>query len=265
MTHSVQKAVIPVAGLGKRLWPATKILPKELLPIGTKPSLYFILEELTQSGLKEAVLITAPEKKSYLEHLPDIFPSLQFHFVEQKEPLGLGHAVGLSEKIVAGESFLVLLPDDIVDHTKTASTQLLEIFQKTKKSVSAAKKIQKKEAPSYGIYDVANAQGKCRRVQGVVEKPHPDEAPSNLAIFGRYLFTSNIFKHLQNTSKGRNGEIQLADAMHTLAKTDQLDALELEGKLFDIGNPEGLARANLYFGIKEHGDSIHQGIISSPR
>lgn len=263
MAKQITKAVIPAAGLGKRLWPATKVLPKELIPIGTKPSIYFILEEVAAAGLQEAILIVAPAKKPHLAHLPETFPNLTFRFVEQPKPLGLGHAVGLAKEAVGQEPFLVLLPDDIVDHTETASGQLIAAFEKTGASVSAAKKIAKKESPLYGIYDIANGEGPCHRVRGVVEKPRPDEAPSDLGVFGRYLFTAEIFGHLQNTPRGQGGEIQLTDAMHTLAQSAQLHALELQGKLFDIGNPEGLARTGLHFAIKEYGNDIYQGLIQA--
>lgn len=258
---AITKAVIPAAGLGTRLRPATFVLPKELLPIVTKPSLHLILEEAQKSGLKEIILILSPEKKEFFDHLNDFFPSLSFELVVQEKALGLGHAVGLAEKTVGQEPFLVILPDDLIDHPKPAGLQLIENFQKTKKSLNAAKKVSKEEISLYGIYDVASSEGRAHLAKRVVEKPSPSEAPSNLAVIGRYLFTPEIFAILRETVPGRNGEIQLADAMNTLAEKEGLYAYEFEGNHFDVGTPIGWLRANAYFGAKEYGKRIYQGII----
>lgn len=257
----VTKAVIPAAGLGTRLQPVTQILPKELLPIVTTPSLHLGLAELVKSGLKEVLLIVSPNKKEYFFHLEEFFPTLKFHFVIQEKPLGLGHAVSLSEKFVGAEPFLLLLPDDLIDHEKPAGLQLMEAFQKTKKSINAAAKVSKEQFSLYGIYDVVSSQGRLHLARGVVEKPSPSEAPSSLAVIGRYLFTPEIFGILKKTLPGRNGEIQLADAMNALAAQEGLYAFEFEGNHFDIGTPAGWIRANLYYGIKEYGKSIYQGLI----
>ncbi|OGQ04288.1 MAG: hypothetical protein A2W61_02890 [Deltaproteobacteria bacterium RIFCSPLOWO2_01_44_7] len=258
---TVTKAVIPAAGLGKRLWPVTKITPKELLPIVTKPSLHLVLEEAQRAKLKEIVLILSPHKKSTMYHLRDFFPEFTLHFVEQKEALGLGHAVGLAEKIIDEEPFLVLLPDVIFDSDVPVATQLIKIFGEIQTSVNATEQVLKEDISSFGVYEIASSKGKLHLAKRVVEKPSPGEAPSRFVVAGRYLFTPEIFQILKQTPPGKNGEIQLADAMHTLAKQGKLYAYEFEGKHFDIGNPIGYIRASLYFGIKEYGKRIYQGII----
>lgn len=258
---NITKAVIPAAGLGTRLKPVTQVLPKELLPVVTQPSLHIVLEEAVQSGLKEIILIISPEKKEFFGHLDEFFPSLRFEWLVQERALGLGHAVGLSEKKVGDEPFVVILPDDLIDHPKPASLQIMEAFQKTKKAINTVIRATKEQLSLYGIYDVASSEGRLHLARGVVEKPSPEKAPSNLAVIGRYLFTPEIFSILRKTLPGRNGEIQLADAMNTLAKQGGLYAYEFEGNHFDIGTPVGWLRANAYFGAKEYGKQIYKGLV----
>ena len=250
----VNKAVIPAAGIAKRFWPVTKIIPKELLPVVTTPSLHLVLKEAQDSGIQEIFLIISSQKIPFFEHLPDFFPQLKFHFVEQKEPLGLGHAVGLAEKGVGSDPFVILLPDVIYETQKTVTRQLVEAHQKTGKSVNAAEKVPMEKVSLYGTYALASSDGRYHLAKGVVEKPKPAEAPSDLVVSGRYLFTPAIFPILEKTPPGRGGEIQLADAMNILAKREELYAYEFEGKHFDIGNPKGYIEANRYFGAKEYAD-----------
>ncbi|MDP2600790.1 MAG: sugar phosphate nucleotidyltransferase [Deltaproteobacteria bacterium] len=250
----VIKAVIPAAGIAKRFWPVTKIIPKELLPVVTTPSLHLVLKEAGESGLEEIVLIVSAQKIPFFEHLPEFFPKLKFHFVEQKEPLGLGHAVGLSKKAIGENPFAVLLPDVIFEGDKTVTSQLIEAYGKTTRSVNAAEKVPMEKVSLYGVHAIASSEGRLHRVKGVVEKPKPEEAPSNLVVSGRYFFTPEIFPILKKTAPGRGGEIQLADAMDTLAKQGGLYAYEFEGKHFDIGNPKGYIEANRYFGAKKYAD-----------
>lgn len=250
------KAVIPAAGLGKRFWPVTKIIPKELLPIVTRPSLHIVLAEAQNSGLQEIILIVAASKRPFFDHLHSFFPEMTFHFVEQAEPLGLGHAVGLAEKAVQSDPFVVLLPDVIIDHEITVTQQLIRNFQIIKKSVNAAERVSKEKISLYGVYDVASSEGKLHKAKGVVEKPAPEKAPSDLGVAGRYLFTPDVFPILKDIKPGHAGEIQLADAMHILAKREELYAYEFEGKHFDIGHPKGFIEATDYFGAKEYGNSL---------
>lgn len=249
------KAVIPAAGLGKRFWPVTKIIPKELLPIVTRPSLHIVLAEAQNSGLQEIILIVAASKRPFFDHLHSFFPEMTFHFVEQAEPLGLGHAVSLAQKQAAEEPFVVLLPDVIMDNKTTVTRQLIDIFQKTGKSVNAAERVPKEKVHLYGIYSIASSSDKLHLAKGVVEKPEVEKAPSDLAVAGRYLFTPDVFPILKDIKPGHAGEIQLADAMNILAKRDALYAYEFEGKHFDIGHPKGFIEATAHFGAQEYGES----------
>lgn len=258
---SVTKAIIPAAGLGTRLKPITDIIPKELLPIGTKPSLYYVLEEAKSAGIKEIILVISDLKHPFFKHLEEAFANFSFHFVDQKKPLGLGHAVNCGEKIVGDHPFLVMLPDILIDNQKSASLQLIEVFRKTGASINAAEREAKEKLSLYGIYDIESSQGRLHKAKAVVEKPRPGEAPSDLAVLGRYLFTPELFSIQKKTPPGHGGEIQLADAMNTLAKEGKMYAYEIEGEHLDVGTPEGYLRANLYYGIKNHGKSICQGLI----
>jgi len=258
---SITKAVIPAAGLGTRMRPVTHLVAKELLPVVTKPSLYLVLEEALASGLNEIILITSEAKKPSFERLSEFFPKLKFQYVIQKEALGLGHAVGLAEKMVAGNPFIIMLPDIIIDHEKPASAQLIEQFQKKGKSINATEHTPRENLHLYGVYDIAKSDGKLHQAKGVVEKPKAEEATSDLTVVGRYLFTPDLFEILKKTPPGRNNEIQLADAMDTMAKQGNLYAYEFEGTHLDIGNPVGMLRANFYFGKKEHGTDIYKGLI----
>lgn len=239
----------------------THVLPKELLPIVTKPSLYLVLEEALQSGLKEIVLVVSPDKKPFFEHLKGVFPKLTFKFVIQEEPKGLGHAILMADQAVGPNPFIILLPDILIDHPKPVCLQLIEVFQKIKKSVNATGHVPKEQVGMYGIYEMESQEGRLHKAKQVVEKPTPKEAPSDMTVTGRYLFTPAIFEILRKTRPGRNEEIQLADAMNTLAGQGELYAYEFEGVHMDIGNPLGLIRANIYFGKKEYGDSIYQGLV----
>lgn len=258
---TVTKAVIPAAGLGTRLRPVTNILPKELLPVVTKPSLYLVLEEVLASGLKEVILVVSPDKEPFFEHLKAVFPKLTFRFTIQEEAKGLGHAILMADRAVGSDPFIILLPDIIIDHPKPVSKQLMEVFVKIKKSVNATEHVSKDQLCLYGVYEMASSEGRLHKAKRVVEKPKPEKTPSDMAVTGRYLFTHDIFEILKKTPPGRNGEIQLADAMNTLAGQGGLYAYEFEGVHMDIGHPVGMIRANIYFGRKEYGDSIYKGLI----
>lgn len=257
---TVTKGIIPAGGLGTRLRPVTEILPKELLPVITKPSIYFVLEEAIASGLREIILIVSEEKKKFLLQLESVFPNLTFHFVVQKEPLGLGHAVGLAQPLVGEDPFAVLLPDILIDAQKPATLQLMEIFKTRNLAVGATQRTLKDKLHLYGVYDIEKSDGKLHKAKGVVEKPPTGEAPSDLMVMGRYLFTPELFAIQKNTPPGHANEIQLADAMDRLAQKGALFALEIDGIHFDLGTPQEYLRTLYYFGKKEYGTDFYQGL-----
>lgn len=258
---SVTQAIIPAAGLGTRLKPATDVMPKEFLPVGTKPSIYYVLEEALISGLRKIILVVSEEKRPFMETLKVAFPDLEFCFVIQKKALGLGHAVGICEEAAGGEPFMVLLPDIFFDASEPVAKQLITAFKNVQCSVTATQKLPRELLPHYGVFDIASAKGNIYKIKGVVEKPKPSEIPSDFTVIGRYLFTPELFAVQKTTPPGRGGEIQLADAMNTLAGQEKLYALAVEGKHFDVGTPQGYFQTNYYFGAKEYGKDIYQGLL----
>src|SRR3989338_6509266 len=215
---SVRKAIIPAAGFGTRLQPLTELIPKELLPIGVKPSIFYVLEEASASGVEEIILVISKEKKPLLEKTADFFPNLRFHFPIQEKPLGLGHAVLVGEPFVKAEPFLVMLPDVLIEAVTPGVQQLIEAFKICGTSFDGCVKTSKEKLHLYGVHDIADSRGRLHRSKGVVEKPSPESAPSNLSVVGRYLFTPAIFAIQKETPRGTGGEWQLADAMNTLAQ-----------------------------------------------
>ena len=277
------KAVIPVAGLGTRLLPATKSIPKELIPIVDKPLIHFILEELVEAGVLEIVLVTH-SSKSALENYFDLnfevestltsrskseeltqlnsmqFEGLKVISVRQPKPMGLGHAVMCAEPIIGQESFAVVLPDVIIDEMACKPkldnlSQMIGNFEATGNSQLMVHPVTDQLVDQFGIVDVGGAElkeGSSIGINAVVEKPHLNEAPSNLSITGRYVFDPILWKELSNTMPGTGGEIQLTDAIHSLlSKSHSIDAYHLVGRTFDCGNKLGLATANYEY-AKRH-------------
>lgn len=257
---TVTQAIIPAAGLGTRLRPVTDFLPKELLPVGTKPSLFFVLEEAQSAGLKKILLVVSGEKKKLFAPLEKAFPNLAFTFMIQKEPKGLGHAVGLGEKWAGENPFMVLLPDILIDAHKPASAQLMAAFKKTGCSVNATEHTPRDLLSQYGVYAIASSEGRIHKAKGVVEKPKEGEAPSDLTVVGRYLFTPELFAIQKKTPPGAKGEIQLADAMNTLAARGKLFACEFDGIHLDVGTPLGYLKTILHYGKKEYGSDVYPGL-----
>ncbi|MBI1910275.1 MAG: UTP--glucose-1-phosphate uridylyltransferase [Deltaproteobacteria bacterium] len=263
----IRKAVIPAAGYGTRFLPATKVVPKELFPIGNKPAIQYIVEEAVQAGVQEIVFITSEGKKliedyfkpsppleaflkekDKLDLLPRIeaLPSLaQFHFVNQPVPKGLGDAVLCAKEIIGNEPFLVLLPDDVIWSRRSCCQQLSDTYQEGREAVIALENVLKDRVSLYGIVKTKPAGKGVHLIQSVIEKPALEEAPSTLAIIGRYLLPPTIFPILEKTRPGQLGEIQLADALHKLAGRGETFGLEFQGKRFDVGEPQGLVEANL--------------------
>ena len=268
----VRKAVIPAAGLGTRLLPVTKAVPKELLPIVNKPSIQYIVEEALLSGIEHIIFVISADKESILDYfdidgnlecfleklgkknllkdIKKISRTIEIISVRQKEPLGLGHAVLTAETAVGDEPFAVLLPDDLVDSQIPCLSQLLGIFDKENSGVIALERVPKNKTTNYGIIEGRKKNGRIWNITALIEKPAPEEAPSALAVIGRYILPPEIFGILKRTKPGSGGEIQLTDALSKLAGMGKLLGVEFSGKRYDIGNPEGLIIANVAYGIK---------------
>lgn len=269
MAQRVRKAVIPAGGLGTRFLPVTKSVPKELLPIGTKPTLQIVIEEAVASGIEEVLLVLSPQKEYLLDFfsrdtgyvrelnargkgtmltgLHSLLEQVKIRTVKQPEPKGLGHAVLCTQDVVGNEPFLIILPDVLIVSKTPCCRQLIDAYNKVGCSVSATEHTPKSMLHLYGIYDVERTEGKVHWARGVVEKPATKDAPSDFSVVGRYLFDPEVFPVLEQLKPGRNEEIQLADAMHELAKKGRMAAVEYEGRQFDTGDPMGFLKANIYY------------------
>ena len=267
----IRKAVIPAAGLGTRFLPVTKAVPKELLPILDKPMLQYVVEEAVEAGIQEIILVVSPGKESIAEYFQpreDLERRLresgalelaakvhqasnlaQVSFVIQAQPLGLGHAVLMAREAVGEEPFVVILPDDIIVHSPGALAQMLEVYDRSDGGVIAVETVGWESVQNYGVVDIEGQEGRVGRIKGVVEKPPRDQAPSNLAIVGRYILPHSVFDCLERTEPGALGEIQLTDGLLLLLQTHQLFSYEFLGRRFDGGRPLGLLRAALEFAL----------------
>lgn len=267
----IRISVIPAAGLGTRFLPFTKSVPKELLPILNKPSIQYILDESKSSGIDELCIITSERKKAlehYLSHDPELekhlsqsnkldtlssinslIDSFKFHYIVQHDPRGLGHAVSLARPIVQNNFFGVLLPDDIIAHETTALSQLIAIAQEYNATVIAVQEVPREKASSYGMIAIKDAiNDHTFSVSHLVEKPKPEDAPSNFAIIGRYVISPRIFEMLEKTKVGTGGEIQLTDALDLLARSGEpVLACKIYGTRFDVGVPQGWVKAIEYY------------------
>ncbi len=268
----IRKAIIPAAGLGTRFLPATKALPKEMLPIVDKPAIQYIVEEAIESGIEEFLIITGRNKQSIEDHFDrsleleaalrrsnketllqlvnDISNMVDIHYIRQKEPKGLGHAIYCARSFIGDEPFAVLLGDDIV-HSKTPCLkQLMDVFCEYKTTVLGCQHVQREDVSKYGIVDGILIEDDVYKVKGLVEKPHVEKAPSNLAILGRYIITPRIFYHLANTQPGAGGEIQLTDALQALVSEEAIYAYNFEGQRYDVGNKLGYLQATVEFALR---------------
>ena len=267
MNRKVKKAVFPVAGFGTRFLPATKAMPKELLPIVDKPLIQYAAEEAIAAGIDTLIFVTGRNKRAIEDHFDVnkelelalrskgkneqadmvrniVPPHVECIFVRQAEQLGLGHAVLCAERAVAGEPFAVLLADDfLTDYAKGVTADLVDAFDRTGHSQLSIMPVDEAYISQYGVIVPSADSG---RVMGMVEKPRQDEAPSNLASIGRYILSSDIFDLLRTLPAGSGGEIQLADALNLHAKDGLLEAIELKGKRFDCGSVDGFMSASAY-------------------
>jgi len=268
----VKKAVIPVAGLGTRLLPATKTVPKELLPIVDTPAIQYVVQEAVDSGLTEMIFVTArgkdgiedhfdeaPElelvleqrgQRELLERLKAVSGLIDIVSVRQKQPLGLGHAVLSARNLVGNEPFAVLLSDDLIDDSIPCVRQLLNVFEAKGESVLALRKVPRPEVRRYGIVQGSIVSPRTYEIQSMVEKPEPKDAPSELAIVGRYILHPDIFSCLEKIQPGKGGEIQLTDAIAELARRRKVYGYEFTGEHYDVGDKLGIVRANVAYALK---------------
>ena len=272
MTKQVRKAIIPAAGLGTRFLPATKAMPKEMLPIVDKPTIQYIIEEAVASGIEDIIIVTGKGKRSIEDHFDnaleleqnliekgklDLLEKVQYssnlaniHFIRQKEPKGLGHAVWCARKFIGNEPFAVLLGDDIVQSDTPCLRQLMNQYDETLSSVIGVQTVPDNETHRYGIIDPLDSEGRLYQVRNFVEKPKQGTAPSNLAIMGRYILTPEIFMFLEKQQTGAGGEIQLTDAIHELNQIQRVFAYDFEGKRFDVGEKLGFVKTTVDFALQ---------------
>ncbi|WP_066387599.1 UTP--glucose-1-phosphate uridylyltransferase GalU [Neobacillus mesonae] len=268
----VRKAVIPAAGLGTRFLPATKAMPKEMLPIVDKPTIQYIVEEAIASGIEDIIIVTGKSKRAIEDHFDntpeleqnllekekyDLLNEVQYaanlaniHYIRQKEPKGLGHAVWCARKFIGEEPFAVLLGADIVQSDTPCLMQLINEFEETQSSVIGVQQVPDNETQRYGIIDPASQTGRRYQVFNFVEKPKQGTAPSNLAIMGRYVLTPEIFKFLENQETGAGGEIQLTDAIQQLNTIQRVFAYDFEGNRFDVGEKIGFVKTTIEFALQ---------------
>lgn len=271
----VRKAIIPAAGLGTRFLPATKAQPKEMLPIVDKPTIQYIIEEAVASGIEEILIITGRNKKSIEDHFDKsvelemeleksgkkemlelvrgISDMVDIHYIRQKEPRGLGHAINCAKSFVGNEPFAVMLGDDVVDSEVPCLKQLINCFNEYKTTILGVQTVEFDSVNKYGIIDGLPIENRVYKVKKLVEKPSVEEAPSNIAILGRYIITPQIFKVLENTKPGKGNEIQLKDALETLIKSEAMYAYNFEGRRYDVGDKLGFLEATVEFALKREG------------
>lgn len=282
MKKTVKKAIIPAAGLGTRFLPATKSQPKEMLPIVDKPTLQYIIEEAINSGIEEILIITGRNKKSIEDHfdksvelelelqqkgktemlemVQEISNMVNIHYIRQKEPKGLGHAIHCAKSFIGDEPFAVLLGDDIVDSDIPCLKQLIDAYDEYKTSILGVQEVAKEDTNKYGILDCKYIEDRVYKVKDMIEKPNVEEAPSNIAILGRYIITPAIFEILENQAPGKGGEIQLTDALKTLASHEAIYAYNFEGRRYDVGDKLGFLEATIDFALKR--ENLKDGLMN---
>jgi len=269
--EKVRKAIIPAAGLGTRFLPATKAMPKEMLPIIDRPTIEFIVEEAVRSGIKEIMIVTGKGKRAIEDHFDNNFEleqnlilkdkmdilskvryssGIDVHYIRQKEPKGLGHAIWSARHFVGNEPFAVLLGDDIIKSEEPCLKQLIHQFEQNNSSIIGVQEVPREETNRYGIIDPISNENGLYKVKSLVEKPKTSEAPSNIAIMGRYILTPEIFNILENQKPGAGGEIQLTDALVELNKIQNLYAYEYQGKRFDVGEKIGFIKTTIEFALE---------------
>ncbi len=268
----VKKAIIPAAGRGTRFLPATKAQPKEMLPIVDKPTIQYIVEEAIASGIEDIIIVTGRNKQTIEDHfdksyeleeelkkkgdngllslVQDISNLVDIHYIRQKEPKGLGHAIYCARSFIGNEPFAVLLGDDIVDSRVPCLKQLIDVYDKYGATVLGVQHVPDDDISKYGIVSCSEIENRVFRVDDLVEKPEKENAPSNVAILGRYIISPEIFRHIENTAPGKGGEIQLTDALRSLMHEEAMYAFDFEGKRYDVGNRMGFIVATVEMALK---------------
>ncbi|MDR9853310.1 UTP--glucose-1-phosphate uridylyltransferase GalU [Paenibacillus sp. VCA1] len=271
----IRKAIIPAAGLGTRFLPATKAMPKEMLPIVDKPTIQYIIEEAVASGIEDIIIVTGKGKRAIEDHFDYSFElehnltakkkwdllnevrksseMADIHYIRQKEPKGLGHAIWCARKFIGDEPFAVLLGDDIVESEVPCLKQMIDIYNVHESSIVGVQPVEWSEVSRYGVVDAARVNDRVYRANALVEKPQPSEAPSNLAIMGRYILTPQIFTILEEQSVGVNGEIQLTDALSKLSETESIFAYHFDGLRHDVGEKLGFIKTTIHYAL-QHGE-----------
>lgn len=268
----IRKAIIPAAGLGTRFLPATKAQPKEMLPIVDKPTIQYIVEEAVNAGIEDIIIVTGRSKRSIEDHFDksyelektleekhqtdllkiaqDVSDIANIHYIRQKEPKGLGHAILVAKSFIGNEPFAVMLGDDIVESQTPCLKQLMNCYDEYKTSILGVQKVAHSEVSKYGIVDGLHIEDHVHKVKNLVEKPSLDNAPSDIAILGRYIITPRIFYYLENQTPGAGGEIQLTDALKRLSEEEAMYAYEFKGKRYDVGNKMGFLSATIEFALR---------------
>lgn len=267
----VRKAIIPAAGLGTRFLPATKAQPKEMLPIVDKPTIQYIVEEAIESGIEDIIIVTGRNKRAIEDHfdksyeleeelrkkgkqdllsqVQDISNLVDIHYIRQKEPKGLGHAIHCAKSFIGNEAFAVLLGDDIVNSEVPCLKQMISIYNEYKTTVLGVQHVPQEDIPKYGIVSCKQVDDRVYKVKDLVEKPDIENAPSNIAILGRYIISPHIFEFLESATPGKGGEIQLTDALKSLISNEAIYAYDFEGKRYDVGNRLGFLEATVEYAL----------------
>jgi UTP--glucose-1-phosphate uridylyltransferase len=272
----IRKAVFPVAGLGTRFLPATKVMPKEMLPINDRPLIQHVYEEARDAGIEEFIFVTGRHKNMLEEHFdyqPELMETLKsrgkddmlervrnsempagkLFTTRQPRPLGLGHAIWCAKELIGDEPFAILLPDDLVLNGKGCLSQMVDTYNEKGGNVIAVKEVPNKETNKYGIVDIGEENGNVTEVKGLVEKPKPEDAPSNLSVVGRYILQPEVLDYLSAFEKGAGNEIQLTDSMAKLIGSQPFHGLKFKGQHYDCGSRLGFIEANIAYGMADSG------------
>nr|WP_325252164.1 UTP--glucose-1-phosphate uridylyltransferase GalU [Amylibacter sp.] len=273
MTKKITKAIFPVAGLGTRFLPATKSIPKEILCLVDKPLIQYAIDEAREAGIEEFIFVTSRGKgalEDYFDSAPQLEQALraknkvklldtlmkstmdsgEIAYIRQREALGLGHAVWCARRLISDEPFAVILTDDVIASERPVLAQMVDAYQQTGGNIVAAMEVAPSKASAYGLLDIKEDMGSLVSVKGMVEKPEPEDAPSNLAVIGRYILTPEIMRNLETQERGAGGEIQLTDAIaKEITNSDNVFGFRFEGTRYDCGSKAGFLQATVAFGL----------------